>query len=481
MNSLPILVHHVPRQGLTRRPESPFKLVLDLAQLRELSYDRIGSWNWLRLPAGTTTRQGKLTVPSDGRCLRIRWIYALLTTNVLIPAMTAEDTLNLSVEVKCFSDPSIPVNPCQKCRDREEARVQRNLANRISRNNSTSNRSEDNLMDPPSSAAKGKSVARVQDTGGGSGIVIFNCTEYQCFRDGRVVLPLRVTCYSRHHNEKVGFQYGNLVVNEVSNTNVLNRLTFSMTDSRGRLIARGRAGPILITDPHSNASARAKRVQSSGTMAPKPKKRRQREPSLIPTEIFDAEPMPMDDVRDANSAGTASASHYPCSGNVPSCTTQPNASQQSSAPTSSPPASQTTSDGDSAVDSAPSDPVSSRDVPRPRISAVIPESGPMLGGIKITVLGQNFTPQHQCVFGQSICTWTTFWNEGALTCLLPSSPAPRRVIVSIHGFPISVGGGIPGTTDGEDLQWFTYVDDSDVDLWVYCRDLTRWVLTVMNA
>ena len=129
----------------------------------------------------------------------------------LIPATAAEDTLNLSVVVKCFSDPSIPVNPCQKCRDREEARVQRNLANRISRNNSTPDRSEDSLTNPPSSAIKGKSVARAQDAGGGSGIVVFNCAEYQCFRDGRVVLPLRVTCYSRHHNEKVGFQYANLL------------------------------------------------------------------------------------------------------------------------------------------------------------------------------------------------------------------------------------------------------------------------------
>ena len=173
----------------------------------------------------------------------------------------------------------------------------------------------------------------------------------------------------------------------------------------------------------------------------------------------------MNDVQDANSADTSHIQSYPCSGNVdPSRAVQPNSSQHSSTPPSSSPASHITSDGDSAIDSAPNDPASSRDVPRPRISAVIPENGPTLGGIKITVLGQNFTPQNQCVFGKSICTWTTFWNEGALTCLLPSSTAPRRVIVSIHGFPISVGGGIPGTADGEDLQWFTYVDSGDVDL-----------------
>lgn len=69
--SFPILVHHFPRNGLTRRPESPFKIILDLAQVREglSSYDRIGSWNWLRLPPGTTTRQNR---SNDGRCLKTR-------------------------------------------------------------------------------------------------------------------------------------------------------------------------------------------------------------------------------------------------------------------------------------------------------------------------------------------------------------------------------------------------------------------------
>ena len=379
-------------------------------------------------------------------------------------AAVPEDTLNLSVAVKCFSDPSIPVIPCQKCRDREAARVQRNLENRISRNNSTSRTSEDSMADsPPPSANKGKSVAREQDTAsGGSGIVVFNCTEYQDFREGRVVLPMRVTCYSRHHNEKVGFQYGNLTKNDAKNANISSRLTFSMTDSCGRLVGRGSAGPVLITDPHSNASARAKRAHLSTTMVPRPKKRRQRGFSSTPTDVSGAEFPPTNDVRFASNAGTTPSSHTQSQPSIGSVNPSPlRPGEQPSAPTSSTTASQTSSDSDSAVDSAPNNPESSRDVPQPRISAVIPESGSVLGGIKITVLGQNFTPQHQCVFGQSVCTWTAFWNEGALTCLLPSSAVPRRVIVSIHGFPISVGGGIPGTTDGEDLQWFTYVDNND--------------------
>lgn len=39
----------------------------------------------------------------------------------------------------------------------------------------------------------------------GTGIVVFNCPEVNEFVDGRAVLPVRVTCYCRHHREKVGF------------------------------------------------------------------------------------------------------------------------------------------------------------------------------------------------------------------------------------------------------------------------------------
>lgn len=37
-------------------------------------------------------------------------------------------------------------------------------------------------------------------------ILLFNCSEYVEFDDGEVTLPTRVTCYCRHHSEKVGFR-----------------------------------------------------------------------------------------------------------------------------------------------------------------------------------------------------------------------------------------------------------------------------------
>ena len=37
-------------------------------------------------------------------------------------------------------------------------------------------------------------------------ILQFNCTETVNFSGGTVVLPLRITCYCRHHKEKIGFK-----------------------------------------------------------------------------------------------------------------------------------------------------------------------------------------------------------------------------------------------------------------------------------
>lgn len=38
-------------------------------------------------------------------------------------------------------------------------------------------------------------------------VVVFNCPEFVEFGAGETVLPTRITCYCRHHKEKLGFSY----------------------------------------------------------------------------------------------------------------------------------------------------------------------------------------------------------------------------------------------------------------------------------
>lgn len=69
-------------------------------------------------------------------------------------------------------------------------------------------------------------------------IIQFNCAEILDFSTGSVVLPLRITCYCRHHREKVGFN-----------------VHFSMMDHTGRIVGSGMSRPIMITDDHKTSTA----------------------------------------------------------------------------------------------------------------------------------------------------------------------------------------------------------------------------------
>lgn len=77
-------------------------------------------------------------------------------------------------------------------------------------------------------------------------IIQFNCAEVLDFSTGSVVLPLRLTCYCRHHREKVGFL-----------------VHFTMIDHQKRVVGEGFSKPIMITDDHKTASASNRQVTSN--------------------------------------------------------------------------------------------------------------------------------------------------------------------------------------------------------------------------
>lgn len=66
-------------------------------------------------------------------------------------------------------------------------------------------------------------------------IIQFNCPDVLDFSAGSAVLPVRITCYCRHHREKVGFN-----------------IHFTMMDSNGRLVGTGMTPPVMITDDHKS-------------------------------------------------------------------------------------------------------------------------------------------------------------------------------------------------------------------------------------
>jgi hypothetical protein len=90
----------------------------------------------------------------------------------------------------------------------------------------------DTESDDPSSNRTSKSN-KTEDT---TSIIQFNCAEVLDFSTGSVVLPLRITCYCRHHREKVGFN-----------------VHLTMMDHTGRIVGTGSSRPIMITDDHKTA------------------------------------------------------------------------------------------------------------------------------------------------------------------------------------------------------------------------------------
>ncbi|KAG8721474.1 SPT3 Dosage dependent suppressor of Ty-induced promoter mutations-like protein [Ceratobasidium sp. 395] len=91
--------------------------------------------------------------------------------------------------------------------------------------------------------------------------------------------------------------------------------------------------------------------------------------------------------------------------------------------------------------------------PIPRVSRVVPNSGPIQGGIEVTLLGENFTRAYECKFGDYVATETAVWGMNTLVCLLPPAAQPGAVQVCIKGYE-----HIPAPGGREVL--FTYKDDS---------------------
>jgi uncharacterized protein len=103
-------------------------------------------------------------------------------------------------------------------------RVERKIAARIRPARSDDESSEE----PPVIPGRGKH----EDD---SKLIQFNCPEVLDFSMGTVILPLRITCYCRHHREKTGFN-----------------VHFTLYDCAGRIVGSGTTRPIMITDDHKS-------------------------------------------------------------------------------------------------------------------------------------------------------------------------------------------------------------------------------------
>ena len=336
------------------------------------------------------------------------------------------------------------------------------------------------------------------------------------------MLPVRITCYCRHHREKVGFH-----------------VHFTMTDHTGRIVGSGMTPPIMITDDHKSTTKSSSvfnplteaevdwsQVAQGEGLAEKraPSKRKttnDKGPPRKRSKPYDNtnRSNPVKFVREVSVASfgslpsasqfstldnTPSPSHSPVArlplssscidnGTVPPAPVfggnglqQPEDTQATSFISNSPisPVPRSTSSPISSplvtpisqphplllpshptpflfFNPGPSPPAAS--LALPKIHRLIPASGPTHGGIEVTILGENFHPvvQLNCVFGDVAASSTQRWSDNTLVCVLPPRATPGVVAVWFEGFEKTNDPSLPSL--------FTYTDESDRALYVRWR------------
>ncbi|KAJ6625880.1 hypothetical protein B0H10DRAFT_2001193 [Mycena sp. CBHHK59/15] len=435
--NLSIMFPSLPEGGAKSRVETQVRVTVDLADSSSSSdpakYDRVGSWKWLQLPRGTATKrrtrkQGKI-------------------------APEAQDILHLSATVTCASPPHNRVYSCTSCQTREAKRVAKKLAARVRPARSDSDSGDD-------SAARASKGKQHEDT---TSIIQFNCAEVQEFSSGSVVLPLRITCYCRHHREKLDvstgvsgmdFEWTKEGTMKVEPTSDGRAPSKRHKDVSTGLSSKKRGKPYDSASKPSRPSREAS-VTSHPSPAASYVATRPPTPCSLPPPVLLPQLQPSS--FESDSSGEAPATPPDYSPDVPmlSADTQHESSSCLPLPVAAHPAIMQHAMPFIFFDAA--QPSQSLALPMPTIHRLIPNSGPTHGGTEVTILGANFHPSLQldCVFGDVVAGSTQRWSDNTLVCILPPRATPGVVAVWFHNLPkTDDSGNVPPSL-------FTYSDESD--------------------
>lgn len=199
------MIHGIKRKGAKSRVETQIKMRISVIQPPTLTSDptpsRIGTFRAIRLQPGLgVKRRAKKAAEIDQ------------TLGSLDPRLV----LRLETQVWCTDSPERRAFACVKCVMRERKRaMSKSAAGRKVGRLGTGEESEDGSTRQGSEVDSGMGVQAVQqqavDADGltqedREKIVLFNCGNLVELVEGECELPMRVTCYCRHHKEKTGFR-----------------------------------------------------------------------------------------------------------------------------------------------------------------------------------------------------------------------------------------------------------------------------------
>jgi len=262
-------------------------------------------------------------------------------------------------------------------------------------------------------------------------------------------MPMRITCYCRHHTEKIGY-----------------KVIMTILDFQGQLVAQALSDNIFITDDHKSSQAPNPQGEEGSTPdnrdhtdspSPPSKKRRASRSTSSPREAqrlcpglpgnpfpttiasagdsgppafqnavspfqftsqhFSMDPIPMTQLlphgrQDFNNSispiSRASSPHAATAQAVSPPNSQMNGLFSMTASVTPPPA-----------------------IPSVIVVKVIPSEGPKAGGTEVCIVGKNFKSGMTVMFGETEALSTACWGSTTLVCTAPPSEQGKTVPVTI--------------------------------------------------
>ncbi|KAJ2159940.1 SPT3 Dosage dependent suppressor of Ty-induced promoter mutations-like protein [Coemansia sp. RSA 552] len=242
---LQIELDGIPSENAKSRVETQIKMTL-----RVVTKDgqRAQCWSHLMLP--------ELLVSRDKfrHRMQSRQQQAQAQADGSLP-LSRHHVLRLEAKIRCMSDPTREVETCRGCINREFKRSLRRKDARLARGAMST-------CTTPGQSRPGSPIGDSVGVRGMTGsmesdwdesrialekkrIVIFNCNDLQDLSKGEVVLPTRITCYCRHHMEKVGFN-----------------IYLTLLDADNNVLAEHVSPPIMITDDHKSTKFKTDRTKT---------------------------------------------------------------------------------------------------------------------------------------------------------------------------------------------------------------------------
>ncbi|KAL1917897.1 uncharacterized protein VTP21DRAFT_3731 [Calcarisporiella thermophila] len=392
----------IPEQGAKSRVETQIKLTLQLARACGNSM-KAWPWTHVRLPERMMARKKH----AARHMTRQRLAGQKQSCYV-----EEKNILRLEAALLCACDPYRVVLACRSCVYRERRRAYRDTLFR-------------------STLGEDKDGGEEQFARDRQRVLLFTSPELVELQGGEVKLGVRMTCYCRHHGEKVGFI-----------------IHFQLRDSQGHLVAQGISPPILITDDHKRkrrALIAGQHLRRDITCLSNPMKpisakelssplQSSKQAQMLPMLHERVDPTLADEANTTRLESAVSSDKRLGTTLPPTEPLSPSEYCPHSLNLLRSPAS-TLQIYPSPTDPLPTLPFFTPPPPLPSISRLVPSEGTVLGGTQITLLGSHFHPQLTPHFGETPALATLFWNETTIICLAPPAVVPGPVPVTFKDIP----------------------------------------------